>query len=282
MTEWVPEGVDVTAPNAARAYDFALGGFHNFEVDRQFVTEAARIWPEVIELAHVNRAFLGRAVRWLVDAGIRQFLDIGSGIPTLGNVHEVAQDVAPDCRVAYVDLDPVAVAHAQRILRDDPRSVAVRADLRDPASILGHRDVVGLLDLAEPTAVLMVAVLHFIEDDAEPPRIIREISDALVGGSFLAISHGVPALGTLAGQAAVSQMYRRTPTAFRPRPVAQITGWLDGWEPVAPGIVPINGWRPEPDECGAAPVAAVGVVARKQPDGVIRTDYPPPTGQTPY
>ncbi|WP_432993723.1 SAM-dependent methyltransferase [Dactylosporangium sp. CA-233914] len=264
MAEWFSDGVDITIPNAARAYDYALGGFHNFEVDRKFVEEAARAWPEVIELAYTNREYLGRVVRWLVDAGVRQFLDLGSGIPTLGNVHEVAHELAPTSRIAYVDIDPIAVAHGRRILNDDPRVVTVRADLRDPENIVSHPDILGVLDFAEPVAVLMIAVLHFVEEDPEPPRIIRELSDALVSGSFLAISHGVPAVGAAAGQAAVSRMYRRTPTAFRARPAEQIATWLQGWDLVPPGIVPINSWRPEPEDRRGRPVAAVGVVARKQ------------------
>ncbi|WP_432844086.1 SAM-dependent methyltransferase [Dactylosporangium sp. CA-092794] len=265
MTEWVPDGVDVTTPNAARAYDYALGGFHNFEVDRQFVAEAERHWPGVKETAHANRAYLGRVVRRLVDAGVRQFLDLGSGIPTLGNVHEVAQQAAPESKVAYVDIDPVAVAHSQRILRGNPRAAAVRADLRAPAAIVGHPDIAGLLDFAEPVAVLMIAVLHFVEDDADPPRIIREISEVLVSGSFLAIAHAALAPEARAAQAAVTQMYRRTPTPFRPRPPEQITGWLDGWEVLPPGVVPLNEWHPDSDEDDGLSITAVGVVARKRP-----------------
>ncbi|GGM26566.1 SAM-dependent methyltransferase [Dactylosporangium sucinum] len=264
MAEWFSHDVDITIPNAARAYDYALGGFHNFDVDRKFVEEAARAWPDVIELAHANREYLGRVVRWLVDAGVRQFLDLGSGIPTLGNVHEVAHEAAPAARVAYVDIDPVAVAHGRRIMGDDPRVVTVRADLRDPESIVSHPEILGILDFAEPVAVLMVAVLHFVEEDHNPPRIIRQFSDALVSGSFLAISHGVPAVEDAAGQAAVSRMYRRTPTAFRARPVEQIATWLDDWDVMSPGIVPVNLWRPEQEEHDGRPVDAVGAVARKQ------------------
>jgi hypothetical protein len=264
MTGWVPDGVDVTTPNAARAYDYALGGFHNFDVDRQFVAEAERHWPDVRESAHVNRAYLGRVVQWLIDAGVRQFLDLGSGIPTLDNVHEVAQQASPESRVAYVDIDPVAVAHSQRILQGSPRAVAVRADLRTPADIINHPDIVGLLDFAEPVAVLMIAVLHFVEDDADPPRIIREISDALVSGSFLAISHAALALDAHAAQTALRQMYQRTPTPFHPRSPEQIAGWLDGWDVVPPGIGPLRDWHPDPDEDDVRSLAAVGVVARKR------------------
>ncbi|WP_426502598.1 SAM-dependent methyltransferase [Dactylosporangium sp. McL0621] len=258
--EWLPEGADITTPNAARVYDYALGGFHNFDVDREFLKAAQREWPGVVALAHANRAYLGRVVRWLVDAGVRQFLDIGSGIPTLGNVHETAQDTAPTAKVVYVDIDPVAVAHGQRILRDNPSAVSVRGDLREPERILSDPEVLALLDFGEPVAVLMVAVLHFIDDEDDPAGIIRRFADATVAGSYLALSHGVPAGDDAAGQARVRQLYQRTPTTFHVRTVEQVTAWLNGWEIVAPGFVPINRWHPEDHHDTAS--AAVGAVAR--------------------
>ena len=166
--DWVPEGLDVTVPNAARVYDCALGGYHNFAVDREFKDLAEKAWPGITQLAHANRAYLGRVVQWLVDSGIRQFLDIGSGIPTLGNVHEVAQEIAPESRVVYVDIDPVAVSHSRAILTGNPYADAIQGDLRRPEEILYHPRVLELLDFSQPVAVLMIAVLHFISDDADP------------------------------------------------------------------------------------------------------------------
>src|SRR5437588_3798566 len=148
--DWAPETIDVEQPSAARIYDYLLGGSHNFAADREFARQAIAIMPDVPVQAHANRAFLRRAVQYLVDSGIRQFLDIGSGIPTLGNVHEVAQRAAPDARVMYVDIDPVAVAHSRVILAGNPRVGVIQADLRRPTEILYHPDVVELLDFAQP------------------------------------------------------------------------------------------------------------------------------------
>src|SRR5947209_6612941 len=155
---WAPEGIDLDRPNAARMYDYALGGSHNFAVDREMVEQVEKIMPGSSLIAHVNRAFLQRAVRLCLDAGIRQFLDIGSGIPTVGSVHEVAQAVDPRARVAYVDVDPVAVAHSRAILVDNPYATAVPGDVRHPAEVLADSEVTALLDLGQPVAVLLIAV----------------------------------------------------------------------------------------------------------------------------
>ncbi|MEV0131031.1 SAM-dependent methyltransferase [Dactylosporangium sp. NPDC050688] len=263
LPEWVPDGVDITTPNAARVYDYALGGFHNFEVDRRFAEEAERAWPGVLQLAHDNRAFLGRAVRWLAGTGIRQFLDIGSGIPTLGNVHEVAQFAAQDARVVYVDTDPVAVAHSRRILTGNRYATAVQGDLRRPQDILGHPEVTDLLDFSEPVGVLMVAVLHFIGDADDPAGILRHFADATVAGSCVAVSHSVPAVDA-AGQERVRQLYRQTPTSLHVRTPAQIADLLAGWQVLEPGLVPISDWDPDPeDDDVPAQWSAVGGMARK-------------------
>jgi hypothetical protein len=263
VPEWVPDGVDITTPNAARVYDAALGGFHNFEVDRRFAEEAERAWPGVTRLAHDNRAFLGRAVRWLAGSGVRQFLDLGSGIPTLGNVHEVAQDAAADARVVYVDIDPVAVAHSRRILAGNRYATAIQGDLRQPQAILGHPEVVDLLDLSKPVGVLMVAVLHFIGDADHPAAIVQQFADASVTGSYIAISHAAPA-DDLAGQETVRRLYQRTPTALHVRTPVQVTGLLAGWQVLDPGLVPISDWRPDPEDAGDPPQrSAVGGMARR-------------------
>ncbi|MEV4141605.1 SAM-dependent methyltransferase [Dactylosporangium sp. NPDC049742] len=263
LPEWVPDGVDITTPNAARVYDHALGGFHNFEVDRRFAEDAERAWPGVIQLAHDNRAFLGRVVRWLAGNGIRQFLDIGSGIPTLGNVHEVAQYAAADARVVYVDIDPVAVAHSQRILAGNRHATAVQGDLRRPQDILGHPAVTDLLDFSRPIGVLMVAVLHFIGDPDDPARILREFADATVAGSYVAVSHSVPAEDA-AGQENVRRLYQRTPTSLHVRTPAEVAGLLAGWQVEDPGLVPISDWRPDPEDADdPAQRSAFGGVARK-------------------
>src|SRR5215475_7154195 len=191
LPDWVSDDIDLTVPNAARMYDYALGGFHNFAVDREFVKRAEAALPGFRVNAQINRAFVGRVVRWLAGAGIRQFLDIGSGIPTLGNVHEIAEQAAPHVRVMYVDIDPIAVAHTRAILAGHPRVGVLQADLRRPIDILDHPDVTGLLDFSEPVAVLLTTVLYYISDDDDPLGIVSQIRDAVVSGSYIALTHAI-------------------------------------------------------------------------------------------
>jgi hypothetical protein len=253
LPSWVPEGVDVTVPNAARAYDYALGGYHNFAVDREFVARAEAAMPGASLVAHANRAYLGRAVRWLVDAGVRQFLDIGSGIPTLGNVHEVAQEIAPATRVVYVDIDPVAVAHGQAILHDNPRATSIEGDLRRPADILYHPEVLDLLDFAQPVAVLLMAVLHFISDEDDPAGIVTQLHDGLVAGSYIAMSHATQAAERGPEVEAVIRLYDRTPTPGHLRTPTQVADLLKGLAIVQPGVVPVTDWRPDPADADDEP-----------------------------
>ncbi|MGC9668753.1 SAM-dependent methyltransferase [Planosporangium sp. 12N6] len=264
LPNWVPDGVDITVPNVARAYDYFLGGYHNFAVDREFVTRVEAVMPGFGYAAHANRAFLGRVVRRLAAAGIRQFLDIGSGIPTLGNVHEVAQKSAPDVRVVYVDIDPVAVAHGQAILADDPRAASIEADLRRPTAILGHPRVLDLLDFSQPVAVLLMAVLHFVPDSDDPGGIVATFRDALAPGSYIAISH-VTDLSHEREIEAIRKLYEHTPTPGQPRTAKQIEGLLAGLEILEPGVVQVDDWHPDPEGGERHPQAAVmlGAVGRK-------------------
>jgi hypothetical protein len=263
LPDWVPEGIDVTVPNAARMYDFALGGFHNFAVDREYVERAERVIPGASLVAHANRAFLGRVVRWLVGAGITQFLDIGSGIPTLGNVHEIGLRAAPRARVVYVDIDPVAVAHSRAILSENLRVEVVEADLRRPEDILSDPRVTRLLDLSEPVAVLLSAVLHFVSDADEPATILAQLRDATVRGSYIALSHGTPVPELDAELDSLRKLYQRTPTPLHLRTVEQIAGLLAGLELVEPGIVPVTDWHPDPHEGGEPQPGVLAAVARK-------------------
>jgi hypothetical protein len=265
LPSWVPDGVDVTVPNAARVYDYALGGYHNFAVDREFFERAEAAWPGLGLVAHANRAFLGRVVRRLLDLGVRQFLDIGSGIPTLGNVHEVAQESAPDARVMYVDMDPVAVAHSQAMLADNPRAGAIEGDLRRPSDIVYHPDVAGLLDFSQPVAVLLIAVLHFVPDSDNPAGILARLAEELVSGSYVAISHGSQAPGDREdAQESVRQLYQRTPTPFHLRTRDELAALLTGFEIVEPGIVPVTDWYPDPEEVDDPPQPALfGVIGRR-------------------
>ena len=266
--DWVPEGVDVTVPDASRVYDYALGGVHNFEVDRRFWARAESAFAGAALVARANRAFLGRAVRWLSARGVRQFLDIGSGIPTLGNVHEVAQEANPDARVVYVDIDPIAVQQSRSLLDGNPYARVIEADLRDPESILTHPEVLDLIDFERPVAVLTVAVLHFVPDSAGPAAIVGRLGQAMAPGSYLVVSHLGPDESPegRAAQEVGRRLYERTPTPLVIRDaarVAEIVG--DGFEIVEPGVVAATSWHPDPDEAGDPPQpTALVAVARKR------------------
>ena len=263
LPAWVPPGVDLNVPNAARMYDFALGGYHNFAVDRDMVERAEAAVPGARLIAHANRAFLGRVVRWLLAAGVRQFLDLGSGIPTLGNVHEVALGAAPDARVVYVDVDPVAVEHSATLLADNPFADVIQADLRRPAEILASPTVNDLLDFAQPVAVLMIAVLHFVPDTDDPAGIVTQFADALAVGSFVALSHGTRPAERLGDVETVGQLYERTTTPLHLRDRHEVGKLVAGLEIVEPGVVPVSEWHPDPDEgAGVTRDELLAVLAR--------------------
>lgn len=244
----VPDEIPPDKPSVARMYDYYLGGHHNFAIDRQAAEAIERIYPDVGLVAQANRAFLRRVVRFLVARGVTQFLDIGSGIPTVGNVHEVARAAEPAVRVAYVDIDPVAVAHSRAILGDDPRATAVQADARQPETILMHPAVRGLLDFDRPLAVLLITFLHFITDDAEARRMVHTFVDALVPGSYVAIAHGTFEGAPPDVIAQVERLYAGTthPVKFRAR--VAIAPFFDGLELLEPGLVHVPLWHPGPDD----------------------------------
>jgi hypothetical protein len=258
--DWAPEGIDTERASAARIYDYWLGGSHNFAVDREVGRQVSSLHPETPLIMQANRAFLHRAVRYLVDVGIRQFLDIGSGIPTLGNVHEVAQKHAPDARVVYVDIDPVAVAHSQHILAGNERAVVIQEDLRRPTHILAHPEVARLLDFQQPMALLLLAVMHFIQDEDKPAEILASLYDALPRGSYLALSHGTAdSMPTEAARPL--ELLRRTTTPPVPRSRAEVEQMFTGFELVEPGLVWAPQWRPEhPDDIGDRPERAANYV----------------------
>ena len=265
---WVPEGVDITVPNAARIYDYAIGGVHNFEVDREFWHNALRVFPNAGLVGRANRAVLGRAVRRLAAAGIRQFLDIGSGIPTVGNVHEMAQGVDPQARIMYVDIDPIAVEQSRSLLAGNPRARAIRGDLRDPEAILFDPQVLDFLDFAEPVAVLMVAVLHFLPDSDDPGSIVKRVSDALVPGSYLVVSHAGPEKTPESREAldAAIKLYERTPTPVVMRTPEQLAALVEqGFELVPPGVVSAGEWHPDPDEDDVPPQPTAMVAVGRKP-----------------
>ncbi|WNV86562.1 SAM-dependent methyltransferase [Umezawaea sp. Da 62-37] len=257
----VPEGIDLNRPSAARVYDYYLGGAHNFAVDRAMGEQAIGMWPDLPLIMQANRAFLRRAVRYCVAAGIRQFLDLGSGIPTVGNVHEVARLDAPDARVVYVDIDPVAVAHSRSILGDDDHCAVVQADMRRPDVVLNSPQVGSLLDLSQPVAVMMVAVLHFVPDSDDPARIVAAYGDVVAPGSVLVMSHATDGGGS-GPTAEHRQLYTRTATPMNMRSPAQVTALFEGFDIVDPGVVFLPLWRPaSPDDVDGNPERFTGLAA---------------------
>ena len=250
--DWARDS-DTTKPSTARMYDYYLGGSHNFAADRQAAEEVIAIMPHAREVARANRAFLNRAVRYMLDHGITQFLDIGSGIPTAGNVHDIAAEYLPDVRVVYVDIDPIAVAHSVDLLRDNPNATAIRADLAYPEAILQHHGVRATLDLTQPVGLLLVSMLHFLPDEQAYPA-VAQLRDALVAGSYLALSHVATEATELATAQKIAGIYRRTgATAAVTRTREQILAFFGNYEMTQPGLVWANHWPSddiEPDMPG--------------------------------
>jgi hypothetical protein len=241
---WVPAGVDTRRANIARVYDYLLGGSHNFLADQDAGRALAAVEPGVRAFARANRDFLGAAVRFLCAAGIRQFLDIGSGIPTGGNVHEVAQAAGPGSRVAYVDADPVAVAHSKALLAGRPGTAVIAADLREPGKILAHPAVRQLIDFSQPAGLLLVSVLPFIADAGDPWQIVAALRDALAPGSYLALCHGTDEDRPVVTRA-LDKVYKSTvPASGGARSRADIHRFFDGFTLVDPGLVYVQQWQP--------------------------------------
>ncbi|KAB1943063.1 hypothetical protein F8271_10515 [Micromonospora sp. ALFpr18c] len=243
--DWAPDTIDIERPSVARMYDYYLGGSHNFAADRAAAQAMVAAVPEAPLMAQANRAFLRRAVHHLTEAGIRQFLDIGSGIPTVGNVHEIAQRIDPESRVVYVDVDPVAVAHSREILAGNDRAVVVQEDLRHPEAILNHPEVRKLLDLSQPVAVMIVAVLHFVSDDDRPAELLATLRDALAPGSYLVLSQASDDGRSADERAEAERVYRRTDSPLWIRSRAELTALFDGFELLDPGVVWVPQWRPD-------------------------------------
>ena len=243
--DWVPPGVDTKRANVARVYDYWLGGTHNFLADQDLARAISAVEPNAQAGARANRAFLGRAVRFLAAAGVRQFLDIGSGIPTEGNVHEVAQQAAPGSRVVYVDVDPVAVAHSKAILSGNGRAGIIDADLREPGKILTHPRTRELIDFSQPTGLLLAMVLHFVPDTDDPWAIVATLRDALAPGSYLVLGHATHESRPGTAQAAETVYNRSVSTGIRMRSRAEIERFFDGFTLVDPGLVYIPQWRPD-------------------------------------
>jgi hypothetical protein len=247
--------IDQSKPHPARAYDFYLGGKNHYAVDRDLAGRTMQIWPAVRVAAQENRAFLARVVRYLVaEAGIRQFLDIGTGLPTTDNVHQVAQRIAPDSRIVYADNDPIVLAHARALLTSDPRGATayIEADLREPEKILNHAATRSTLDFSKPIALMLVAILHFVVDEDRPGEIVRTLVNALPAGSYLVASH-ITAEHDPDGVYTVERTYRQSGVPAQARTAAEFgrTAFA-GLELVDPGVVLISEWRPEREHRPAA------------------------------
>lgn len=243
---WAGEGIDPNMPSIARIYDYLLGGYHNFEVDRERARLAMQVYPDVALSAKVNRAFLRRAVRFMLEQGITQFIDIGSGIPTVSHVHEIAQRYNPESRVVYVDIDPVAVAHSVEIVRDDPYTLAFQEDARNPEAIFGRIQESAVLDLGKPVGILLIALLHFIPDTAEARELVGRYTNHLAENSYLAFTHGTYE-NTPPGAAEGMMKIAVRDTQYRKE--AEIRHMFDMLDFVEPGIVFTPLWRPDgPDD----------------------------------
>jgi hypothetical protein len=260
-----PLGFDISVAHPARVYDYWLGGKDHFEPDRIAAQEVIAVRPTIIRDIRANREFLGRVVRFLAgEAGIRQFLDIGTGIPSANNTHEVAQSVAPDCRIVYVDNDPIVLAHARALLTSTPEGTCayLDADLKDTGKILQEAE--RTLDFSRPVAVLFIGVLHLVSDADEPLRIMGEMLDATVAGSYLSLTQ--PAKDVNADQVAegARRYNEHVKTPQTRRTYAETLRFFDGMEVVPPGLVQCHRWRPAPGAVGLEEnVSAYGGVARK-------------------
>jgi len=266
-----PAGIDTTTANPARVYDALLGGKDHYPVDRAAADAILAAAPQARQGARENRAFLQRAVRYLAEAGIRQFLDIGTGLPTQGNVHEVARQVTPDARVVYVDHDPVVHVHASALLANNsPTTLAVLADLREPEAILDHPGVRRLLDFTRPGGVLLVAVLHFVRDAEDPAGIVVRLRDAMAPGSYLVLSHATGDFHPQAG-AKVTEVYQRASAPLVLRPRAAIQRFFDGFDLVEPGLLQPAVWRPDPGTVSPSAGGSYSGVGRRRAPDAART-----------
>ncbi|MDR8412552.1 SAM-dependent methyltransferase [Nonomuraea sp. 3-1Str] len=246
--ERVPPGVDPRVPSVARVYDYLLGGKDHLAVDRAFADKLLAVAPETRQVARANRLFLVRAVRHLARRGVRQFLDLGTGIPTSPSVHEVAREIVPDCRVVYVDYDPVVRLHSEVLLASSPGVEAVQADLREPGAILGDPRVTRLIDFSQPVGVLMVGILHFILDSEDPAGIIADFRTWMAPGSHLILTHAM-ADSAPEAVAQLSTATAGTPaqSVFRTR--EEVLRLAEGFELIGPGLAPVHEWRiPDDDE----------------------------------
>jgi hypothetical protein len=255
--------IDTSRPSVARMYDYYLDGKDNYQVDRDAVDQVEAAMPEIRQLAWENRAFLRRAVRYMAQQGIDQFLDIGSGLPTVGNTHEIARQVIPDARVVYIDIDPVVAAHGRALLATDESTTVATGDMNHPEEVLQHPETKRLIDFTRPVGVLLIAMIHFIAQ-ADRPRIMGYLRDALPPGSHLTGTHVTTDGHSAEAFGQIERVYATTPTPIYFRDHAEIGRFFDGLELVEPGLVTVDVWRP--DAADPAPPAThwlYGAVGRK-------------------
>ena len=257
--------IDTSVASIARIYDYWLGGKDNFKADRDAAEQMIQQYPDIVTGVRKNRAFLGRAVHYLAaEAGIRQFLDIGTGLPSSNNTHEVAQRAAPEARIVYVDNDPIVLSHAQALLTSTPEGACayVDADIRDTGKIL--KDAANLLDFSRPVAICLIMILQFIPDEDDPVSIVRALVDAIPSGSYLTVAHPASDVDQHVGPALRQLSTRMGGTRAVPRSYQEVSRFFDGLEMVEPGLVQLHRWRPGTglDDTGRD-LAAYGAVARK-------------------
>lgn len=259
--EQVAASIPLDKPTSARAYGWMLGGKDNYEIDRQFILNTVQGFPECVDIARQNRQFLHRAVQYLVqEAGIRQFVDLGCGLPTDNNVHQVAQKFDPDVHVVYVDIDPIVLAHGRALLADHKYTTVITADFRDPNAVLDHPDTMRLIDFSEPVAILFLSVGHHVKDVDDVGQGARYalrhiVDDIAVPGSHLAFSQVVvddPAKG-----AKMSEEIDGAGIPWQTRTPTEVDALLDGLRPVEPGLVNLKNWRPDDGQPALEPVPAI-------------------------
>lgn len=258
--DWIPESIDIGRPSTARMYDYLLGGGHNLEADRVLVDKVLATMPEMRRFAIMNRSFLRRAVLFMIDNGVRQFLDLGSGIPTVGNVHEIAQKADPECRVVYVDVEPVAVAHSMLILDDNDHAVMVQADITEPDMVLFAPETQRTLDFSQPIGLLAVTIGHHVGPERDPVGVFTRYRDAVVPGSHLAITHTSSDFASTRNEEA-NEMVKRSQINIFPRCRSEILEFFKGFELIEPGLVGTSQWHPDRPEDAAKDPAEDGMYA---------------------
>ncbi|SBW22431.1 SAM-dependent methyltransferase [Protofrankia symbiont of Coriaria ruscifolia] len=242
LKEWAPQGIDISKPSIARVYDALLGGKDNFAVDRAIADHFAQLLPEVQQAAWYERAVLGRGVRYLLEQGIRQFIDLGSGLPTARNTHQVAQEHSPDTRVVYIDNDPIVLAHSQALLAENPNTMVINADLRSPQEVLDHPRLRSLLDLDQPVGLMLLGVIHHLNDHENPDGVVQAYKDVLPSGGYMFLTHFVADGERTTG---LEKMLLAELGTGRFRTIEKITSYFDGLELAEPGVVSNPLWRPD-------------------------------------